>query len=57
MPTLFNQRNPLVKLLTQFQLEANNQFFKDVPRACLVFKDEFIKLESITGRSEYYIKE
>lgn len=34
-PTLFNQRNPLVKLLTQFQLEVNNQLsylFKDIPR-------------------------
>lgn len=35
MPTLFSQTNPLTKLLTQFQLEVNNQLsyvFKDVPR-------------------------
>ena len=34
MPTIFNQKNPLVKLLTAFQLEVNNQYgymFKDVP--------------------------
>ena len=35
MPTLFSQTNPLTKLLTQFQLEVNNQLsyvFKDMPR-------------------------
>lgn len=34
MPTLFSQTNPLTKLLTQFQLEVNNQLsyvFKDIP--------------------------
>ena len=34
MPTIFNQKNPMVKLLTAFQLEVNNQYgymFKDVP--------------------------
>ena len=34
-PTMFQSRNPLVKLFTQFQLEVNNQFsniFKDLPR-------------------------
>ena len=34
-PTLFNRRNPLTKLFTQFQLEVNNQLsyvFKDIPR-------------------------
>ena len=35
MPTIFESRNPLVKLLTQFQLEVNNQLsylFKDLPK-------------------------
>lgn len=35
MPTLFASKNPLTKLITQFQLEVNNQFsevFKDLPR-------------------------
>ena len=35
MPTMFQSRNPFVKLFTQFQLEVNNQFsniFKDLPR-------------------------
>lgn len=34
-PTLFNRRNPMTKLFTQFQLEVNNQLsyvFKDMPR-------------------------
>lgn len=34
MPTVFNKKNPLVKLLTAFQLEVNNQYgymFKDIP--------------------------
>lgn len=34
MPTIFNQKNPMVKLLTAFQLEVNNQYgymFKDIP--------------------------
>lgn len=34
-PTLFNRRNPMTKLFTQFQLEVNNQLsyvFKDIPR-------------------------
>lgn len=33
-PTLFNRRNPITKLFTQFQLEVNNQLsyvFKDIP--------------------------
>lgn len=37
-PTLFNQRNPLTKLFTQFQLEVNNQIsfmLKDMPREYL----------------------
>lgn len=35
VPTAFNIKNPLVKTLTMFQLEANNQFsymFKDLPK-------------------------
>lgn len=35
MPTAFNSKNPLVKILTSFQLEVNNQFgymLKDLPR-------------------------
>lgn len=35
MPTLFYQSNPFTKVLTQFQLEVNNQLsyvFKDLPR-------------------------
>lgn len=35
MPTLFMRKNPFTKLVTQFQLEANNQLsylFKDIPR-------------------------
>jgi hypothetical protein len=34
MPTVFNAKNPLVKLVTAFQLEVNNQYgymFKDMP--------------------------
>lgn len=34
MPTIFNQKNPLVKLFTAFQLEVNNQYgymLKDLP--------------------------
>ena len=34
MPTIFEAKNPLVKLLTQYQLEVNNQLsylFKDLP--------------------------
>ena len=34
MPTLFNKKNPLVKLFTAFQLEVNNQYgymLKDLP--------------------------
>lgn len=34
MPTLFESRNPLLKMFTQFQLEVNNTFsyvFKDLP--------------------------
>lgn len=33
-PTLFNRKNPITKLFTQFQLEVNNQLsyvFKDIP--------------------------
>jgi hypothetical protein len=35
MPTIFEQRSPVTKLFTQFQLEVNNQIgwmFKDLPR-------------------------
>lgn len=35
MPTAFNSKNPLIKILTAFQLEVNNQYqymFKDLPR-------------------------
>lgn len=35
MPTIFNSKNPFVKLFTSFQLEVNNQYqymFKDLPR-------------------------
>lgn len=35
MPVLFNEKNPISKLLTMFQLEVNNQYsylFKDLPR-------------------------
>lgn len=35
MPTLFEARNPITKIFTQFQLEVNNTFsylFKDLPR-------------------------
>lgn len=35
MPTIFEQRNPITKTFTQFQLEVNNQIgwmFKDLPR-------------------------
>ena len=35
MPTLFEQKNPVSKLFTQFQLEVNNELsylFKDMPR-------------------------
>nr|DAI60292.1 MAG TPA: hypothetical protein [Caudoviricetes sp.] len=35
MPTIFESRNPLMKMFTQFQLEVNNTFsylFKDLPR-------------------------
>lgn len=35
MPTIFNSKNPIVKVFTSFQLEVNNQYqymFKDLPR-------------------------
>jgi hypothetical protein len=35
MPTIFEARNPLMKMFTQFQLEVNNTYsylFKDLPR-------------------------
>ena len=35
MPTLFNAKNPITKLFTQFRLEVNNQYsflLKDLPR-------------------------
>ena len=35
MPTLFNSKNPLIKIFTAFQLEVNNDFqymLKDIPR-------------------------
>ena len=34
-PTIFNQKNPITKLFTMFQLEVNNQYrflFKDIPK-------------------------
>lgn len=44
MPTIFEARNPGIKLFTQFQLEVNNQLswlFKDVPRE---MKDRGLKV-------------
>lgn len=44
MPTIFEARNPVIKLFTQFQLEVNNQLswlFKDVPRE---MKDRGLKV-------------
>ena len=44
MPTIFEARNPIIKLVTQFQLEVNNQLswlFKDVPRE---MKDRGLKV-------------
>lgn len=35
LPTIFNRKNPVTKLLTMFQVEVNNQIshlFKDIPR-------------------------
>lgn len=35
LPTKFEEKNPLTKMFTQFQLEVNNQYrymFKDIPR-------------------------
>lgn len=35
MPTIFDSKNPLIKMATAFQLEVNNQYrymFKDMPR-------------------------
>lgn len=35
MPTIFNSKNPAIKMLTAFQLEVNNQYgymFKDMPQ-------------------------
>lgn len=35
LPTMFEEKNPVTKMFTQFQLEVNNQFrymFKDLPR-------------------------
>lgn len=35
MPTIFNAKNPFIKLFTSFQLEVNNQYgymFKDLPK-------------------------
>ncbi|MBE6152696.1 MAG: SprT family zinc-dependent metalloprotease [Firmicutes bacterium] len=35
MPTIYNEKNPITKLLTSFQLEVKNQYgymFKDIPR-------------------------
>lgn len=43
MPTIFNAKNPLIKIFTAFQLEVNNQYkymFKDLPRD---LKDEGLK--------------
>lgn len=44
MPTIFEARNPVIKLFSQFQLEVNNQLswlFKDVPRE---MKDRGLKV-------------
>lgn len=44
MPTIFEARNPVIKLFTQFQLEVNNQLswlFKDAPRE---MKDRGLKV-------------
>lgn len=43
MPTIFNSKNPIIKLFTSFQLEVNNQYeymFKDIPRD---LKDDGLK--------------
>ena len=35
MPTIFNSKNPITRMLTSFQLEVNNQYgymFKDLPQ-------------------------
>ncbi len=35
LPTIFEEKNPVTKIFTQFQLEVNNQYrymFKDIPR-------------------------
>ena len=35
LPTIFEEKNPITKMFTQFQLEVNNQYrymFKDLPR-------------------------
>lgn len=43
MPTIFNAKNPLIKIFTAFQLEVDNQYkymFKDLPRD---LKDEGLK--------------
>ena len=39
LPVLFNARNPLMKLFTQFQVEVNNEYsviFKDIPELAKV---------------------
>lgn len=43
MPTIYNEKNPITKLFTSFQLEVKNQYgymFKDIPRD---LKDEGMK--------------
>lgn len=59
-PTLFNQRNPLTRVFTQFQLEVNNQLsflLKDMPREYM--KDganaaNIAKLTSAIGQMVVY---
>lgn len=60
MPTLFNQRNPLTKLVTQFQLEVNNQVsfvLKDIPKEALkngVNAKNIAHLSSMLGQLALY---
>jgi hypothetical protein len=59
-PTLFNQRNPITKVLTQFQLEVNNQvslITKDLPREYLkdgANPESIARLTSAVGQLALY---
>lgn len=51
-PTLFNQKSPFMKVLTQFQLEVNNQMsflFKDMPREYLTNKKSTENIKKLTS--------